>query len=333
MPDKVKITVEKAILPFAETKSKGVPAWFECRSGLARAVVPICFKKTMELDGRKWKKKVIEDGIYAVARADLQLFATQLTNVEKSILKTLPKKDQAKKNFPKDKKAESPEVKKALDSAETQVKKLYKQMEGKIKDKVSLALEEVESDKGDNKKALAAGKDALKKFDSLQTNGMFSDAVKSAATAMKTLAIDLNKHDDEDDSFKAALRKLRSVETDFEKTAKTTQNVAKYILVMGNKLAKDKKADSELQNFGRTINKGPVTKALKKLVDNVDDLGDDLDKLVNFVAKGEASDKEVIAKAGKFKSDHSAKEKSGKAAVKAVRAIAEDFKKLEKKLK
>lgn len=334
MADKVKISISKVINPFAETKTKKVPAWFSCRPGLFREVAPLSFTKTMELDGRKWKKKVIEDGVYAIARYDLKLFATQLNSIEKSILDTLSDADRKKKAFPKSKNDESAKTKKALNDAEAKVKKLFKQMVGKVEDKVDLALEKIEDDKGDNKKAIAAGKQALKAFYNLETNGMFSKPVSTANETLKKLAVRLDPDDDNDDLYKAALADLRNCESNFEKTAKVTQKVAKFMLHLGEKMQNDKKADPSMQELGQKISgSGDIKKSLTRLVSSVDDLGDDLDMLVNFVAKGKATQSEVISRAQKFKSYHASKENHGKDAVKAVRTFAKDFDRVAKKLK
>ena len=56
------ISVEMKISPFRETKSKKAPEWFAARPKLVALFKDIPVKRTMKLDPRKWKKKVLEDG-------------------------------------------------------------------------------------------------------------------------------------------------------------------------------------------------------------------------------------------------------------------------------
>lgn len=333
---KSKITVETMINPFAETKSKKVPEWTSLRPNAMKDVAPLFFKRTMELDGRKWKKPDIEKGIYAVARYELKLFATQISGYEKAISKAVSGHKPYKNKLPKTQKDEIPELTTELDKAAKDIGKLYKTIAKKIEDKVSLALDEVESDKGDNKKALATGKEALKRFDSLDTSRMFSEPTKTVVTALAKLNADLGKAKTEKESdaaFKSALGTMKKAETQFEKTGRTVGKVVKYLLAAGDKMAKDKKAAPELQAFGKKLGDGTTKKKLIQLDDMVTEFGYDLDEAVHFTAEGTADAAEAKSYAQGFAGKQSGADRAASEAVKEVGKLSKEFKTLVKDLK
>ncbi len=332
---KTKISVERKINPFGETKTKKAPDWFKARPGAESVVNVLTFKRTMELDPRKWKKKVLEDGIYAVARYELSLFATALGGLEKDILNARPK-ERKKAKFLRNDKAETPSEKKALDDAEAQVKKLFKKMSGQIEDKVSVALEEVESDKGDNKKALAAGKDALKKFDTLDTSGMFSKLTSQVVKAVYTLGVEIEKSGDETDkdAFRKTAAALDKVKKEYDGTAKTTKNVANYLLTQGKKMASDTKADPALQEIGKMISKsGKVNTSLAKLSGTIDTYEKSLDGTTAFVKGGKSTGSAAKSWATRFGNEHKSKDKAVAEAVKSVKIVSKKFNEAARKVK
>lgn len=331
---KAKISVDVKINPFGEFKGSQAPEWFAARPKLVKIVAPIPVKRMMMLDPRKWKKKTIEDGVYAVARYELALFATALNGMQKDIDKAIPPKERKKKKFTANTKDESKEEGTALSNAEKKVTSLWKKISKQIEDKVSLALDEVESDKGDNKKALAAGKQALKIFERIETKDLFAKPVLRVQSVMNTLASFLARNSDQsDEGFKAALRAMRDIESDYEYTAKSTSKVAKMFLAIGEKIGKDAKADPALQNFGKSIAKSDVKKSLETMTRNISEVGKDIDALVNFLAKGEGDAIAVKQRASKFKAEHDKKKGSAAAATAAMRKLSVEFKKIEKKLK
>ena len=335
--NKKEFSIDVTLNPFAEFNKKGVPPeWFAARPKLTNIVKAIDVKRSMKLDARKWKKKDLENGVYAVARYDLALFSTALKAMEKDIDKAFDKKKDKQKRdtkYYKNTKTETKDETAALSTAEKKVTALWNKVSKSIKDKVSLALDEVAADKGDNKKAIAVGKQALKVFNQVNTADLFANPINDTLAILKRLSTTIGKaSNDKDDAFKVALRDLRDVESDYDLTAKSTGKVAKMFLALGDKMSKEKSADAELQKFGESIVKDakPNLEELKK---NIKDLGKDLDALVNFVAKGDREMKDINAKAAKFKSDHEKKKGSAKATIAKMDNLAKDFKKIERKLK
>lgn len=339
--NKKDIAIDVTINPYGECRKNEPPAWFAARPKLTNIVQEIKVKRTMKLDARKWKKKDLESGVYAVAKYDLAVFATALSNMEKDIDKVFEANKQNGKGkrdakFYRNTKDDTKEEVAALTSGEKRVTALWKKISKNIDDKVSLALDEVEADKGDNKKAIAVGKQALKVFDGIDTKELFATPIESVLTTLKTLAMQVGKAkqgEDTEDYFKAALRDLRTIEGKYEGTAKSTGKVAKMFIALGEKLAKDKNADGDIQKFGESLSKGSMKSNLATLTKNIKDLGKDMDMLVNFLAKGEHDMKTITAKAGKFKSDHADKKGTATSITAEMRKLSTEFKKIEKKLK
>ena len=325
------ITIDKKINLFSERKKKTKPEWFAARPRIDKLNYDLGFKKTMRLDPRKWKKAVIEDGAYAVARSELQLFDMVMTKIEKDLDKAFPKG----KKIPRNKKDETKEEAAALDKAANETTAAHKKFTKSISDKVSLALEEVELDKGDNKKAIAAGKEAIKRFDSLDTKTMFTRPSVEVGKTLTVLAKDLEKPGAETSAaFKKAQTVLQKVQKDFDANGRAVQNVAKFLINQGAKMAKDKKADPALQKIGKEISgTGPLKSALNRLATSVEDFDNDLAETTSFVEQSEGSSAEVKSVASKFIKAHGNKDKSLSDSVKAVSVLSKKFNTATKNLK
>ena len=333
---KAKISVAKDVNPFGETKTKKVPDWAALRPSALKGIAPLSFKRTMELDPVKWKKKVIEDGIYAVARYELQLFATHCSSYEKAIGKVVSANKAFKGKLPKSSKEETPELKAELDKAARELPKLYKSISKKIEEKVATALDEIQNDTGDNKKSLAAGKEALKRFDALDTNGMFMKPTKTVVAGLAKLSQDLKKADTDkasDAAFKAALTTFKKAENEFESVGKKVGAVVKYILSAGDKMARDKNAAPELQAFGKKLGEGTSKKLLMQLDDMVADFGRDIDDNVHFAAEAKGDADDAKKRAEGLAASRSGADKASSAAVKELAKLSKTFKTLTKDLK
>lgn len=343
MPDdnKKDFSIDVTINPYGECKNNQPPAWFAARPKLASIVQEIKVKRSMKLDARKWKKKDLESGVYAVAKYDLAVFATALSNMERDIDKVFEANKQNGKvkrdaKFFRNTKDDTKEEIAALTAGEKRVTALWKKISKNIDDKVSLALDEVESDKGDNKKALAVGKQALKVFERIETKEMFAEPIRRVLATFKTLAVKVGhakEGEDTGDYFKQALREMRDIENDYDLVARSTAKVAKMFVTLGDKLVKDKNADPEIQKFGESLAKGTVKSDLETMIRNIKDLGKDMDVMVNFLAKGNHDASAITVKAGKFKSDHEKKKGSANTLTEDMRKLATEFAKIEKKLK
>ncbi|WP_343079622.1 hypothetical protein [Ostreiculturibacter nitratireducens] len=326
---KKKFVVDTVINPFGETRTKKAPDWFEARPKLLKSITGISVKRTLDLDPRKWKTKDLVDGVYAVARYELALFSSQLSSIEKDIFKSLTKDEQKKKKFSKNSN-ESKEEKKALDDAESEVEKLYKKTVKDIEKKVSLALDEVESDKGDNKKALAAGKEAIKKFNSLDFNAMFDVPFDAVMLHLNDLAAKL-KGGGEKKMWENAKAGVATAEKVFAGTAKTAQNIVKYLLDAGGKMADDAKANPALQKVGASIeeSKGVMT----ALSSAIDEFETDMVGIRKLIKAEKADEAEISKVAAEFKKKHGGKNSEALAAIKAVQSISKEFNTAQRQIK
>ena len=139
---KKKFTVDLALNPFIEFKSKKAPLWFELGRGgkdPKKHVQEIVIKRTLELCPKKWKQKMLDEGVYAVARYDLAQFATALNALQKNIAKVIPKKEQTVKAVATRNKKEDKKVDTSLSVAKTKGKKLYEKITKVILEKVTSA--------------------------------------------------------------------------------------------------------------------------------------------------------------------------------------------------
>ncbi|MEM1431687.1 MAG: hypothetical protein AAGG09_19695 [Pseudomonadota bacterium] len=336
MPDdhKKPIQVKKMISPFGEVKGKKAPPWFDAIPGVYRYLAPVMVDRKLMLDPRKWKKKDLEDGSYAVAKYELALFATQLSQIEKAFTKELPPV-KGKRDWGSIAKSKAPKDKSAAKTAEDSVKKCWDKIAKKIDDKVSLALDEVEADKGDNKKALAAGKEALKKFGNLDTSKMFTSPMDDLQKSMTDFASGMGKSNPDQEKITAASQKLvASASSECASTAKQVQNVVKYLKDAGKKMEKDEGANAALRAVGKTITSdSKIAGALDALEDGVDKLEDAISDAEDFFKKGAGTPGDATSKAGKLKDLSSKLVKTGKTATEQVRIVAKKFSDAEKEVK
>ena len=148
--DKKKIKAELKAYPLKEM-GKEAREFITNSKDLTKKFAPIIWSKDVMLDPRKWTKKSLADGMLAVARYEMKLLAVRAAKIAK---------DAAAGGDPK--------------KHEKALSKEYDEVKKQIIDKVSLAVEEVEEDKGDNKKSLKDCKGAFDKLDKVDFDGMYS---------------------------------------------------------------------------------------------------------------------------------------------------------------
>lgn len=329
---KKKFSIDMKINPYGEFKGEKAPDWFDARPKLTKLVTEIEVKRSMELDPRKWKQKDLEQGVYAMARYELKVFATALNSMQKTIDGVIPPKDQKKRKF-SDTKGETKEETKALSDVEKKVSSLWKKVSQKISDKVSLALDDVEADKGDNQKSLAAGKAAIKQFESIDMGKLFAEPLDDVAEAFTHMTKAMRKGAQAEQVFPAGLKRVNAIVAAYEKNGKNAGKIAHMFVQQGKKITKDKNSDPELQAFGKLVEKGDVADRLDKLVSNVDAMSKDFDNLVTFLTKGQGDVAVVASRGSKFVKDHASKRGSARDAENAMVKLVKEFRKIEKKLK
>ncbi len=333
---KVKFAIDMTIDAFGESKHKGKqPPWFAARPDKIKMVPPLKIKRTVEVDGRKWKKKVLEDGVYAVARYELAILATKCAAIEKEVIKARAKdKTRAKAKFIKNDKNEPKDEKDTLDKAASAFNTLYKKLAVAILDKVDLALDEVESDTGDNKRALSQGKEALKKFNDLDTDTMFKTPTLAIGKVFKDVGDGLGKDPENGDQlFGEALKRADTVDKEFDKTGRIALNAIKHLITSGEKMAKDTGANAQLVKIGKDI-RGPVSKQLSVMEKAIDEYGKELEKTLEFFKKPKGKTREMVnTTARTFVKNNGGRDKTLKGAINAVKKVGKDYSAAAKDLK
>ena len=350
--NKVKIDLKTDINPFAETKAKSPPVWLYSVPAEAKKFKVITIARSMLLDGRKWKKKDLEKGCYAVARYELAIFATSMGKIEKDLIKNSNKVLKKKYSKSEDivdllQKEKNKDLQKVFDSCGKDASKLFEKIHKAITDKVSIALDEVETDKGDNRKSLGAAKDALRRIETVDFKTTFGGPSKQAAGAMAKLSkalSDPNGAVEPKDAIKDALKSMKDAESDFEKKEKKASDAIRAFLDLGDKMENDKNADPSLNKLGETIgSKSPVAKALRRVKKDMEAMTKFLDDFKNDVSSAAnvaGDESKVKALAGPMLKKASLLEMKGlaygKSSVDALKNVAEfktKYKKLSKDLK
>lgn len=354
---KSKFSLNTEVNFFGECNGKKAPKWLFFTPNDASKIRPMQVKRDMLLDGRKWKMKTLEQGVYAVSRYELAIFATKVNTIEKQLVsdcndhlnKKNGKKDAkfkkaddvaALKDAKKDK-----DLQKLFKAAGGAVFSLYQKTEKKVSDKVSLALDEVEADKGDNKKGLKDGKAAMRKYMATNFKSLFQGPITTAGTALINLSGDLKQDKlPAKKALNAALKKLKEAEADFEKQSGKAKEACNAALDLGESMAGNKDSDPALRELGATIDDGTdAAKALEKTIENIEATSDMLDKYCILVSRALDNDDDDqamkslalrTAKAGsELKAKIPAYVKTSGAATTRLKKFDAAFKKLEKELK
>jgi len=349
---KQKFSLDTSINPFGEFKGKQPPVWLYAVPKEANKIKVFSFKRQMMLDPRKWKMKDLVDGCYAVARFELALFATQTVKTEATLLKKanlqLGKKYKKLADLQKfEDPGKNKTLAKVYEDAAKELLKNYASLTKKVEDKVSLALDAAESDKGDNKKSISECKAAVRKFNQADFREAVKTPVTNAAKAMMVLSGGLKSSASKlspKEVLEAALKDVKAAESAYETKGKKVKGAASALIQLAEVMTGDKKADSSIPETGKMIDKKSKTgKALSAIKAVMDDLEDELDEARNTISRGLKNDdkeaemlrlanradseaKNMLSLAKRF-SDHAKVAKVG------MRNFESAFKKVEKELK
>lgn len=208
----------------------------------------IDFSDKVMLDGRKWKQKDLDDGIYAVARYELKVFSTALG-----------------------KRVKEHENKKLDDKKlEEAIKKLHTDTVKTVIEKVSLAVEELAKEgSGDGKKAAKDGNAAFKKlldvdFDSFGVNAAL------AVKVLEDLEKSIKKGGKGASGFEKARGGFEKVNTSFEKDGKEAQAAVDFIMKKLREIQGDNKNPPNAVTFAKDFIKKHAPEFDKFLVDVTD---------------------------------------------------------------
>jgi hypothetical protein len=268
------------------------------------------FSGKASVDTGKNPKDEVQEKVQIASRWPFQLYLTRLGDAFKKAGKTPSDKDLAEieKRFIK-------ELDQARKDAKTKCEKM---------------IEEIESGKGDNAKALKDGKAAFDKLDNVDFKSSFDKTQDTIAGALKTLASALGGKGEAADAVDDARKAVEDANDDFEKEGKAAIKAISLLLQTANKFKNDKKADGDIKSFCALVLKDKASlegfdKASTAFAKAIDDV---IDKL---------EDKDIdAATAKKLQGDFEKKAKLGdsaKSVVEIVKKLKPKFEAIEKKLK
>ncbi|MFT7058030.1 MAG: hypothetical protein ACJASV_000530 [Pseudorhodobacter sp.] len=276
---------------------------------LTKAFQPIIWSAKPVLDPRKWNKKSLSDGLSAVARYEMKLLAVRASKIAK---------DAAGKGGAK--------------KFEDALIKEYKEVKEEILNKVSLAIEEVEADKGDNAKGLKDCKAAFDKLDKVDFGNIFKGPRMTMLVVFTELEEDL---EDPDEKRKAkalgeASKNIAVALKDFEDQGKAATTAIETLMKAAKTTKDNKGADPEFIAFATLVLKqeGKISSVLAKS----SKFSDALANAEKLVKSGKISPGDAKIQAAIF-DKMSNLDGSAKETMMAARKLKPDFKKIEKKLK
>lgn len=232
---KEKMTAVLDVSPFAEM-SKDTREWCEKNRFLKNKMKNYSASETVKLDPRKWNEKTLKKALAALVRYELKLLDVKIGDIVKD----------AKAG------GMGGEI-----EAQPKVLKLYEKFGKEIEKKVSLALEEIVEDKGDNAKGLRDGKKALKAMASTDFKKLFTGPGDKAQATFDTLARALARAGDDeaarDKAMDVADRALDVALTEFDKGRDSAEAAIILLQKTARKIVKNEDAGPELVAFGKEI--------------------------------------------------------------------------------
>ncbi len=286
--------------------SSGAKKFLKSNSDLDKVVGNFKYSEKVSLDPRKWSKKDLEAGVLAVARYEMKLFAARFDALAKA-----GKVDK---------------------SVIDEIKKLHGKTQKSIDKKLSLAVEELANDKGDNKKGL---KDCKAAFDKLARID-FDDIYSIPRSMLEDLFDDLgNNLDDADEKRKAkyladALKNLGEAQDEFEKTGKAAENAVDTLIKAAKTTKANKNVDPEFTAYADIVLKQETK--ITSVLDNMKRFSAAVANAEKVLKSKDLDAKQAKDQARAFKS-LSNLDGSAKDTLKSLSKLESDFDKIAKKLK
>jgi hypothetical protein len=246
--------------------TKAAKEFVDSDNGLKKIVVDFTYSEKVELDPRKWTDKSLNEGVFAVARYEIKIFATRIGEMAKAGI--------------------------SAKDAKPKVKVLHTKTQGYIDKKLSLAVEELASDKGDSKKALKDGKLAMSKIQDLDLKDAFSKPRNDVVKLLKAIA----SAKDPAPAIKKAATEVAKHAKDFDKTGREASAAVGYLL----KMIKDHKSSDApgMGEFVALANKKSST--FSDFVTDCEQFENALDELTKALAAGDMDADTAKAKSSEF---------------------------------
>lgn len=296
---KKEFTAELDANPLDEM-TKQAKEFIEGSKVLSKKFQKIKFSQKIKLDGKKWSKKKLNDGVHGAARWDLKVLAVRVGQYAKAG--------------------------KADKDAETALCKDYDKIVKTITKKLAVELEELEKG-GDNKKALKDGKAAFAKLDKIDFKGAFNGPLKSAIDVLKWLEKSVSGRNAKN-AFTKAAGDIATVSGQFDKVGREANAAVAFLMKSAKEHAKAD--DGGLNNFAKEIEKnGKVFEQFLAEAEAFEKALDDAEAAIKEGKLDAAGVKEEIKKLERM----AGVDRSAQAALQAAKKLKPAFLKIEKSLK
>lgn len=246
--EKKKIKAELKLYPLKEM-TKEARDFIGKSKELSKVYGPILFSKDLMLDPRKWTKKSLSDAMAAYVRYEMKILCVRVGEAAKAEKAGKAAKDPKK--------------------IEKELSKSYEDMKKEIINKVSLGLDEVEADKGDNAKNLKDCKAAFGKLEKVDFDWMYKGPRESVLETLESLVDELADEPDEKESAKflsqCAAFVSESVKA-FKDNGKEATDAVDTLLKAAKTTKANKGAAPELIAYAETVLKqeGKINSVLAK---------------------------------------------------------------------
>ena len=316
MKASLKVKANKEVHKKVQTWINSDPALKKLFSGY------IEYSEDAELDPRKWNPGTLSKALFALVRYELKLLDARAFQ----IMKQWEGADDKKKKV-----------------LVKQMTKEYNDLVQEMKNKCSLAIEEVVADKGDNKKGLRDGKSALKRLADVKVDKVFSSPRRIVVTSLRSLAADLweanecEKDGQEKEAkevrakgLKAAAKDIGAAKQVFDGDGKDAEAAIKFLIKTAADIKKNKDANAKLKEFGKQVE--GEAKTLANFLTKIAGFTKMTDDTVKMISSGRMSHTDA-EKLEKTFLDAKALEKTGTTVQSAVVKLRKEFAKVEKELK
>jgi hypothetical protein len=308
--EKKKIKAELKAYPLKEM-GKDARDFITASPVLTKKFQPILHSQDAELDPRKWTKKSLSDGLLAVARYEMKILAVRVGKAAKDAAKASDKT-----------------------KIEKQLAKDYDEIKKTVLDKVSLAIDEVIADKGDNKKSLKDCKTAFDKLKKVDFDIMYQAPRQEAEKTFKRLAklMDGDKASEAEKKKEVseALKTLDICVKQFNDSGNEASDAIDTLLKAAKTTKNDKNVDAELKSFAESVLKkeGKISSVLAKSKR----FSDALEAAQKILKSGDISAQVAKVQLGVF-TKLAGLDGSAKDTLREASTLEPAFKKIEKKLK
>ena len=303
---------ELKVDPCAEMDAK-TSTWVQGIAAFRKKFKPIVYSRDVVLDARKWDPKKLSKALYALVRFELKVFAVQGS-------------DWAKKVSRGGAKAEAEAI--------ARYSRAYEKLRKDIADKCAAALEEIEADKGDNKRPLKDTRAALAALSGAKPKALFNAPTEAVVLTFKKLSRDLAAAGDDTRAAaraqKAAQAAIEKVLAAHDKTASDVHEGLAMLQKAAQTIRKTRDASPLLVQFGKALDK--ISGQMKALQLRIQRFGGALEDAIATVKDQRLSESDAVSQARGF-AEFATYDKLATTVLGAVSKLNTAFAKIEKELK